>query len=426
MDDLPELPFEKMLSYLSLSDLIKSRAVSWRWCKMIDSFKVKSLCYSQRSRDRIFGKSRFVGGSFASSFIRSSGFERFFNAFGQSIFSNLKKLRLCELNLNISREAFAETLQSFGQLEDLDLILFGFLCDKKMKFELNLPMLNSIHLEELRGIEQLTLDAPRLQKVKLEACLRLDLVHGDSVEKLAAENFKWTEVMKLKNLKHLYTGGLRVVDSTLLSSLEQLKEIHLGDRHSVGGIFEQKQRYGRADLKIFLWGCLLDGPDDPAKIYPNDWPWGVSIAHLVENPFRLADEIPFYWCLYYANIERVAPGLEMNVVNRLIDLFTIYVNEPVQDVQRFLDFLKNLDHIAQLEFWCCQPQELFDSLPDHCAVQDLLFDDRVCDYEFLFQLKHLTSLTINYSIDTELIAKSFHFFLLSNSLPSVLAYELQL
>ena len=37
MDDLPELPFEKVLSYLSLGDLIKSRAVSRRWYHKIDS-----------------------------------------------------------------------------------------------------------------------------------------------------------------------------------------------------------------------------------------------------------------------------------------------------------------------------------------------------------------------------------------------------
>ena len=40
---MDELPFEKVLSYLSLGDLIKSRGVSRRWYMKIHSFKAKSL-----------------------------------------------------------------------------------------------------------------------------------------------------------------------------------------------------------------------------------------------------------------------------------------------------------------------------------------------------------------------------------------------
>ena len=49
MDDLPELPFEQVLGYLILEDLLKTRAVSRRWYQKINSFRVKSLCYSKCS-----------------------------------------------------------------------------------------------------------------------------------------------------------------------------------------------------------------------------------------------------------------------------------------------------------------------------------------------------------------------------------------
>ena len=58
MDDLPELPFEQILSQLSLEDLLKSRTVSRAWYHRINSFKVKSLCYSERPLGFIEGKSR--------------------------------------------------------------------------------------------------------------------------------------------------------------------------------------------------------------------------------------------------------------------------------------------------------------------------------------------------------------------------------
>ena len=105
MDDLPELPFEQILGYLSLEDRLKSMTVSRRWYNKINSFRVRSLCYSGRPRG----------------FISFSRFELFVNTFGQSIFSNLK--HRCDLHLNARNGiAFVQALNSFGQLEELDII----------------------------------------------------------------------------------------------------------------------------------------------------------------------------------------------------------------------------------------------------------------------------------------------------------------
>ena len=105
MDDLPELPFEQVLSYLSLEDLLKSRAVSRAWYNRIDNFKVKSLCFSNLPSGFIDGKSRLVSGVFVQNFISSTRFECFFGTFGQSILYNLKHLRLCELRLKACSSA---------------------------------------------------------------------------------------------------------------------------------------------------------------------------------------------------------------------------------------------------------------------------------------------------------------------------------
>ncbi|KAI3477203.1 hypothetical protein L1887_61126 [Cichorium endivia] len=85
----------------------------------------------------------------------------------------------------------------------------------------------------------------------------LNLVHGESVEKLVTDRLEEIEVKNLKNLKLLYCGKYTKIDSTLLSDLKQLKEIHLADERAVSQLFEQKQRYDRTDLKIFLDGFLL-------------------------------------------------------------------------------------------------------------------------------------------------------------------------
>ena len=96
LNDLPELPFELILDYLGLKERINCKAVSRRWYQTIDRLKVKSLCFSKHERDRIFEKGKWISGVFEKNFIRSPKF-KFFSTFCQSIFSNLKHLRLCDL-----------------------------------------------------------------------------------------------------------------------------------------------------------------------------------------------------------------------------------------------------------------------------------------------------------------------------------------
>ena len=412
MDDLPELPFEKVLSYLSLEDLLKARAVSRRWRDTIDSFRVKSLCYSPHPIGFISEKNRWVNGAFVQNFIFSARFSfgknewnsrafvrsyllstqlpMFIQAYGETILSNLLHLRLCELNL-----IDGATLQSFGRLEKLDLIRTE--CDGR-PFNLNLPMLNSIRFEGGHGIKMF-LDAPRLVEVKIwQGSLRLDLVHGESVEKLTIDDLNRVEVKKLKNLKQLYTGASSEIDSTLLSSLEQLKEAHLNNQNEVSNLFDQKRRYNCAGLKIYLHGLLLNGPDDPATSS-----FEALLRCSAENPSRTADEIPPFGHLAYSTIESVVANLEISVFKRFTDLCSIVVNQRVQDVQRFLDVLKNLESIVQLRFESDQPQDLFDRLPEHCEVQVLNIGDALADLQFLLRLKHLIHLRLNQSIDAEFI-----------------------
>ena len=99
LNDLPVLPFEKVLSYLSLEEKIKSMAVSRRWYNTVDRFRVKSLCYSHRPSGFIKGKNRLMSGAFAQNFIHSSRFESFFATFGQSNLASLEHLLLCDLTV---------------------------------------------------------------------------------------------------------------------------------------------------------------------------------------------------------------------------------------------------------------------------------------------------------------------------------------
>ena len=161
-----------------------------------------------------------------------------------------------------------------------------------------------------------------MQEIKLLTYTwpKLDVVHGDSVERLVIEELEQIEVKDLKNLKHLYTGDSSRIDSTLLFDLEQVQEIHLDHQSSVSQLFDQKERYGRDDLKIYLRGLLLNGPDDLAIDSLQQ-----KSLRLTKNSTRLADKIPFYFEPLYKVIERVTPALAINLLNRFTDLKSIWV-----------------------------------------------------------------------------------------------------
>ena len=410
MEDLPELPFEKILSYLPLEDRIRFREVSRRWCKTIDRFRVRSLCFSERASGFIEGKARLVSGAFAQHFICSPQFESFFCAFAQSILSNLQHLRLCDLNLTKKNQtAFAQIINSFAQLEQLDLIRSSYprvSFELEIDLELNLPMIKAIQLKKLSGIQKLTLNTPRLQKVKLADCdydLRLDLVHSESVEWLLTGCLQHVEVPKLQSLKYLYIDDSEI-DSSFMSSLKQLKQIHLSDRSDVSNFFEQKQRYGRTDLMIYLWGYLLTSAEDPiidSVIYSAGY-----LRYLTENPWRQADEMPLYDSLDYTAIEAIVAGQEMKLLERFTDLDHIRVDEPIQNIERFLVFLKNFDNLVFLHFWCPQPSDLFDRLPEN-SVQDLYINFALADFAFLFKLQSLICLEVNCPVDAETVRRAF-------------------
>ena len=212
-------------------------------------------------------------------------------------------------------------------------------------------MLKSIQLTFIY-VNKVILNAPKLQKVKLVFCyLTLEIVHAESVETVINDNSDYAAVEQLKNLKYLCIGRLaKSIDPALLSDLDQLKEIHLDDHNSALEFFEQKRRYGRTGLKIFLFGLLLNGPGDPAVSSGYDQLSEETFVHLAENLARLADEIPLCNQLPYTAIERVAPELAINVANRFTEIYTVTLSRPVQDIERFLDFLKNFKNIGELMF----------------------------------------------------------------------------
>ena len=421
MEELPDLAFERIVSYLNLSDRLMARSVSKSWRIRFD-FKVKILCCSDRPIGFIYENRRWISGAFAKNFISSPRLISFLTTFAPTILSDLKHLRLCTVSLNTKNmPAFIQTLNSLVLLEKLDIISLDYTTilpialNLKIDFKLNLPMLQSILVKNVYGIEKLTLDTPRLKKIKevnfpeirQVKTPSLDIVHAESVERLASrvlDQFeKCTPMKSLKNLLYLNVGGYYEIGPTFLSDLEHLKELHLTNINywdQVSNLFEQKRRYGRTNLKIYRYGYLLDDPEDPSVIRVNNFYFKEAFLHLAEHPTRLADEIPFCQTISYESIEALAPEVAANLLSLFTDLCHIRVDRPVADLQHFLNLLKIHD-FTRLKFVHDHPPELFERLHEYCAVQNLDIVNAHPDLRFVFKLKDLILLDLNCPIDLE-------------------------
>ena len=423
LNDLPVLPFEQILSQLSLEDQIRSREVSRRWRKTIDSFEVNSLFYSTFPLVSIIQRSRLVSGErFAQNFICSPRFE----TLGKMIFSNLKHLRLYGLSVNAENgTSFTQLLSSFGQLEELDLIQFNssfknvHFRSPSLELELNLPTLHSIQLEDVNGIKKLTLDTPRLKNIKIWNYeyvrhfyrywyLSLELVHAESVERLFVDQMGRIAVERLKNLRYLCCrrhSYSQLNDSTFLSHLKQLQQIHLYNIRDARIIVHQKEHYLRVDLEVYIFGLLLNGPDDPAFRTIRDRFTEATFRFLAENQSKPSNEIPFYARLQYDKIETIPTELAFDFLNRFTDLNYIIVARRVQDIQRFLDLLKSFPKVTRLRFMIRERQDLFDRLHEHCAVQFLSLYSSPSYLGFLSKLEHLSFLDLEFLVDVETAPK---------------------
>ena len=128
LNDMPDLPFELIISYLSLQDCIGCRTLSRRWCGTINRLRIKILCFWRRPSFN--AQRRLFSGALARNFVSSARFDLLCQTtLDQSILSSLKQ-RLCDLRLGAEQTiTFGQVLNLFGQLEELDIVQFKCLPD---------------------------------------------------------------------------------------------------------------------------------------------------------------------------------------------------------------------------------------------------------------------------------------------------------
>ena len=430
MDTLPWLPLKKVLSFLDLDEVLRSRAVSRNWRDCIDTlFRTTNLFYSTQKRGHIFEKNRLVAGRFDRNFIASSKFESFFGLFARSILSNLKHLRI--YNVYLENRPFFQTLNLFVQLEELDITRISLGQDPITDYELNLPNLKRLRAEELWGIGKLRIsESPKLFEIQLRYNshlaylheIRYEVVHTDSIERIYIDRIWYVDLEKFKNLKYLFCFQFGK-DASFLPKLEQLKEFHLGV-DGLAEVLRQKQIHMLRDLKVYHCGLPVNDLTDLDSFLldQNDQhPFYRDLSKrefnlYVENSPRLADKIEAYSRFTYSTIDTSISRMPIDFWKKFVNLREIRVDKPIysKNIRPFLQFLENLENITVLNFRGEQSQDLFNRLPDHSvALQRLeISGNEHLDLNFLFRLKDLTEIRITHRINSDFlrqVLKEFEF-----------------
>ena len=432
MDDLPILAFEKVLSYLGLKQLLRARTVSKRWRQSIDhytaKFPVRSLFVSNKEWPYIVGNNHLAAGEFSQNFICSP----IGSLIGQPLLSNLKHLRVCDLDAKDRAPELFSLANSFANLESLDFFCVEDLFENDFSFTLSLLKLKSIRLDDCCGIQDwleatctLTLDCPRLSEIWIWNYFpRLIIEQTECVEKVTISYSDTLNLESFKNLKLLRCSYFDEPSNSLLSSLKHLKEIHFSNTRSVlEQLQDQKRRNGLNDLKIFYRGLCLDNPND----YPdsNEFIYDKLDAKLLRamlaNYSGVASEIAFYRTLYYTEIAGVQ-GVPADFWRRLPHLDTIEIEHAVRDVPRFLDVLSNCPGVRSLRMggYPRKNQDLLDKLSIHHLSSQIQYfnvefpcpapgeeQNLALDFSFLLKFENLVQLGA-YPIDLEIIPKVFN------------------
>lgn len=402
MNELPDVPFEKVLTYLPLDDLLRTKAVSKEFYRKIANFKVRCLCVSDYERESVIDKSRLVVGAFAQNFI---DWFKFKSLFARSMLSGLRHLRVCGLNVReIKGDRSIGILNSFENLESLHLVrVFHLPSDS----ELILPKLRVLRLA-YTGQFSMSLDAPRLSEIQvLDGSPQLHIVHAKSIETVLISDDLCLPLERFRNLKILHCKTFFRLSDTLLSTLSQLREIHLGVNYSVlEQLYAQKRRYRFSDLKIYYRGLCLANPQD--HLEPTEHGLSKEVLRCIaENYSGLADQLPFIDTVFYQEIE-VVPQVPIDFWPRLTNLREIHLSDRVENAERFLNFLARFPNIQTLVFYAAdQLQALLDQVPLYCSPQFLQIGyDGDLNLDFISKFKDLLGLTLQ-NVTSNLIQEVF-------------------
>lgn len=363
MNQLDELPAEVILAileHLPVKDILNCNKVNKKLNAVINSFlRLKQLVVIRKAIVPSFRKWFGTSDSVDCGQVLTANNVHLMNS---SMFFGLKRLFVYKTTVPI------RLVNSLVRLERLELE-YSFLASSKTENELKLPELRIAQLYESCG--GLIICAPKLLKLQNRAS-NLSFVHPESLttyDCLFYNKF----IDSFVNLLYLLCADLEATaqqgTDDLLRKLPQLREVHTWSTLGLENLKKQKVTLGRTDLSV----CFHGIKDDPE----------VNCNQLIStmNACRDLNQSIEAFSTYRANLASIVPRIEVATYERLdayqlpvdfirkfVNLSKLIVSQPVQDLHRLGEFLRECNRFTSLRsinFRSAQlSQEFADQLPD--------------------------------------------------------------
>lgn len=410
--NINQLPFEVLSlifnRYLTVRDNFTCSRVCKLWNFLILNLKLKNLVISQNSlpiNDKWCFTYELVDcrNSIVSHDLNFIEFQ-----LKRAYFSNLRHLYIHLINLSYLCQTFVRSLNYLYKLERLEVQALILL---RKPESLNLLNLKSLNIKKVHG-NQLTLTTPKLFQLKTQSDLKnLKFISKEKIRYLECVEYE-SQVTEFTNLEYFYCFLIENVDNTLFTSLTKLKEIHLEhDVFTFYNLLNQKQQ-NRSDVTIYYQGIgNLEYLEDNLN-YGSDSLNEDNIQIYLNNYSNLANKFTFIKYINYNCWE--SNNVCNDLLKKLVNLNGVYVRKKIDDEFKFIEFLNRCVNFSILKLnSSLLTQTFYNQLPIYRptikCLEITLTTDEIdnFDFNFLFQLKFLSTFSSNKKFKLEFIYQLF-------------------
>ena len=443
MDELGQKPKQSQLDVLSdeillailvhlptVRDLLRFKLVNKRLYSIVDKLKLESVLVSHGKlplNQLWFHSYRPI----ASPVLKTIDYGTV--QCSSSILSGLKQLQIISTDYsNFEKYNCVKLFNEISNLIHLEhLELIGLMMEKSNLVELNSLSLQTLNLERLE-FTRITLNTPNLRFLRVDLFESYDgkliFTYPQSVRQLVT-NFYEKSITSLTSLEYLYICQKFLLkdiqdceepgklSSLFLNKLPSLKELQFFLESRTFNYLVEQRRLLKRDTLLFFCGVELI--DNDLELLPKtDWSPYTTLSHTViefyaENYRRTANILPFARRLIYDDIGHCLHKLPAGLWSLFVNLCSIEVNSPVDDVKMFAEFLGCFKGLKTLHVEKSNlQQEFFNELPQLQPVLDRLEIniDEELDFDFVYKFKDLNFLYIDKSLEIDFVYSIFQKF----------------
>ena len=422
LDELPNELLEKILLNLPIDQILLCKQMNKRFRWLIsDYLRLRCLVISDQSNYVPANRRWFHTNQPVDCLHIQMNFALLKSETNRSMFAGLQKLFV--LNLSLPPSDLIDLINRHQQLQQVQIHhLQGDHEHAENRLTISLSHLKilSIRQNELfagAGLECVTFDTPSLVYLEWLAHSVRSVVfnYPKTVKQLTCFENK-TYLLSLSELEVLHCRDFsNHVDDDFLSTMHRLKEIQFNwDENAFHKLKLQKFLLRRKDLQLYPLGIRFDKlPDfnvefsqEIAREYEMK-EFGCSLTSnslpmYAANLFRLAPVLPFILEIHYSDLEAYleAPrGMPADFLVKLRALAHVRVNERVNQVDQFINFLTICNHFGSIGISSNSlNQDFFDEqLPKLCPnlEQLVVFANGPLDYRFVLKFESLEFLELN-------------------------------